>query len=67
MKRVSYMDLAKAVDKYIDRVKNEHSDNGMGYAAVAGGLSVFLTDAMMKLSYERPDLANEMMDRLKGK
>ena len=67
MKQVSYIEIDRAIEKMIKNTMKDYTNNGFGYAAVAGRLQVILAEAMMKLAYERPDLVEEMMDRLSSK
>jgi hypothetical protein len=67
MKQLSYIEIDRAIEKMIKNTMKEYTNNGMGYAAATGRLQVILAEAMMKLSYERPDLVNEMMDRFGSK
>jgi len=67
MNQVSYVEIDRAIEKMIKNTMKDYTNNGFGYAAVAGRLQVILAEAMMNLSFDRPDLVNQMMDRLSNK
>ena len=67
MNQVSYIEIDRAIEKMIKNTMKDYTNNGMGYAAVTGRLQVILAEAMMNLSFDRPDLVNQMMDRLSNK